>query len=73
MQAKRKEKMIKEINQIVEYEVKNFLPVLNKEVAEMQKKGFEVEIQYGFSNNVCTALLIGKKEGKASGSSNTIR
>lgn len=64
--------MIKEINHIVEFEMKNFLPRLNIEVAEMQKRGFEVEIQYGFSNGICTALLIGRKV-KSNASSNTLR
>lgn len=66
MQAKRMGKMIKEINHIIEFRETQFLPRVQKEVEEMQKKGLEVEIQYGYSNNICSALLIGRKKNASS-------
>ena len=66
MQAKRMGKMIKEINHIIEYRETQFLPRVQKEVEEMQKKGLKVDIQYGYSNGICTALLIGRKQDASS-------
>ena len=65
MQVKRMGKMIKEINHIIEYKTTQFLPRIQQEVEEMQKKGFDVEIQYGYSNDICTALLIGRKKNES--------
>ena len=61
MQAKRMGKMIKEINQIIEFRETKFLPRLQEEVEQMQKKSLDVEVQYAFDNGIYTALLIGRK------------
>ena len=55
------EKKIVAIQQTIEYNQREFLPHLIGDVTAMQEKGLEVEIQYGFSGDIYTALLIGRK------------
>ncbi len=64
--------MIKEINHIIEFDKKNFLPRVIRETEALQKKGLEVEIQYAVDNDVYSAMLIGRKEDKKNGSSKTL-
>ncbi len=74
MQVERKEKTmskIKEIRQVVDYSERDFVPHLTQEVEEMQKKKLDVEIQYGISDSLYSAILIGREEAK-SGSSKAL-
>lgn len=51
---------IKEIRQIVEFSPRDFLPHLTKEVEEMQKRNLDVDVQYGCTPNIYSAVLIGR-------------
>ena len=57
---------IKEIRQIVEFSPREFLPHLTKEVEEMQERNLEVEIQYGCTPSIYSALLVGRQKTNAS-------
>lgn len=71
MQAKRMEtymSKIKKITQIVEYDVRNFVPHLKQEVESMQKDKLEVEVGYANNGEVYSALVIGREKEKNEGS-----
>lgn len=57
---------IKEIRQIVEYSPREFLPHLTKEVEEMQERNLDVEIQYGCTENIYSAIIVGRVKTNAS-------
>ena len=71
---KKKEKTmtIKEIRQIVDYSERDFLPKVTREVEEMQKKKLDVEIQYSISDNIFSAMIIGRAEAKKNESTKTL-
>ena len=56
--------MIKEIIHLVGLSEKQYLQDLLNNIQEMQKKGLEVEVQYGVGNELTfTALIIGRTKG----------
>lgn len=59
--------MIKEIIHLVGLSEKKYLQDLLNNIQEMQKKGLEVEVQYGVGNELTfTALIIGRTKGNNS-------
>lgn len=57
-------KKIEAISHIIAYEPNNFIKQVIKTTTNMESKGLEIEIQYSSSNEIYTALVIGRKVEK---------
>lgn len=66
--------MIEKIQHIKAYEQTDFVAKIGGIVDLMEQEGLKVDIQYSYSNETYTALIIGRKEKKqnANGSRKTV-
>lgn len=67
-------KKIEAISHIIAYEPNSFISQVNDVIEKMESEKLEVDIQYSTSNEIYTALVIGRKveDGRVN-SSKTIR
>lgn len=55
--------MIKIVEIITDFKEQDFLSKVKQSILLMQEKNLKVEVQYQYSNDIYSAMIIGRKNG----------